>query len=248
MPFSFVARNFSRILGVKILKAKSAKNYRFGRNVLLAALLVFGNGASWAQAPGVTISSAEPAIPQVSAPTNADPDTIARWEGSPVRTITFDGISASRLAPLPDHLAQGSGVPLQMENVKRSLRQLFATGLYETIQAEASPDRDGVALLFRGSPRLFLGSISVNGAKGATVNTQLERATQLTAGTRFTAARLAQALEQMRQTLADNGFHQSTITPTLTRHPEEQLVDVAFQVNSGPQARVGAVEVRATLA
>ena len=47
----------------------------------------------------------------------------------------------------------------------------------------------------------------------------------------------------MRLTLAQNGFHQPVITQTLTAHPEEQLVDIAFHVASGPQARVGAVEV-----
>ena len=47
----------------------------------------------------------------------------------------------------------------------------------------------------------------------------------------------------MRATLAQNGFHEPVITQKLTAHPEEQLVDIAFHVVSGPQARVGAVAV-----
>jgi outer membrane protein assembly factor BamA len=47
----------------------------------------------------------------------------------------------------------------------------------------------------------------------------------------------------MSQTMAQNGFYEPAITPALTPHPEEQLVDVAFQAVSGPQARVGKVEV-----
>ena len=47
----------------------------------------------------------------------------------------------------------------------------------------------------------------------------------------------------MRQTLADNGFHEPEITQSLTPHPEEQLVDIVFHVVTGPQARVGTVEV-----
>jgi outer membrane protein assembly complex protein YaeT len=104
-------------------------------------------------------------------------------------------------------------------------------------------DQDGVALVFRGAPRMFIGTVSVDGAKGATVNTQLQRASQLAPGARFTPATLSQALEQMRQTLARNGFHEPAITQTLTPHPEEQLVNIAFHVVSGPQARVGAVQV-----
>jgi outer membrane protein assembly complex protein YaeT len=54
---------------------------------------------------------------------------------------------------------------------------------------------------------------------------------------------MTRALEQMRATLAENGYHQPTITQTLTQHPMDQLVDVAFWVTSGPQARVGKVTV-----
>jgi len=167
----------------------------------------------------------------------------AEWEGLPVRHISFEGVAEGRLAPLPGHLAQAEGAPLSPEDVKKSLRQLFATGLYETIQVEGSRRQDGVALVFRGEPRAFIGTVTVDGAKGATMNTQLERTSQLAPGTRFTPAKLSQALEQMRRTLGASGFHESSITQTLTPHPGEQLVDVAFHVVSGTQARVGAVQV-----
>jgi len=165
------------------------------------------------------------------------------WQGMAVRRISFEGVDASWLEPLPGHLAQAEGTPLNAEDLQKSLRQLFATGLYETIEVEASAVADGVALVFRGTARAFIGVVSVDGARGATINTQLNRASQLTAGTRFTPAKLSQAIEQMRQTLEDNGFHEPQIEHTLTPHPEDQLIDIAFRVTSGPQARVGAVQV-----
>ena len=122
-------------------------------------------------------------------------DPLAQWEGLPVRRISFDGVSPERLVPLPGHLAQAEGAPLNREDLKKSLRQLFSTGLFETIAVEGERDGDGVALIFRGTPRTFIGTVSVDGAKGATINTQLERASQLAPGTRFTPAKLDQALE-----------------------------------------------------
>jgi outer membrane protein assembly factor BamA len=92
-------------------------------------------------------------------------------------------------------------------------------------------------------PRAFIGTVSVDGAKGATLNTQLERASQLAPGTRFTQAKLTLALDRMHSALAENGFHKSSITQALTPHPDEQLVDIAFQVASGVQTRVGTVQV-----
>jgi outer membrane protein assembly complex protein YaeT len=161
----------------------------------------------------------------------------------PVRRITFEGVPADRLAPLPGHLAQAEGTPLKREDLRKSLHQLFSTGLFETIAAEGVRDGDGLDLVFRGRARTFIGTVSVDGAKGATVNTQLERISQLAAGTRFTPAKLSQALEQMRTTMEANGFYESQITYAMTPRPEELLVDIAFHVVSGPQARVGTVEV-----
>jgi outer membrane protein assembly complex protein YaeT len=160
-----------------------------------------------------------------------------------VRSISFEGVAVSRLAPLPGHLAQAEGTPFSPEKLKKSLRQLYATGLFETIEVEGKRRQDGLALVFRGNPRTFIGIVSVDGAKGANVNTQLQRACQLDPGTRFTQAKLSLALEQMRSTLALNGFHSPSITQTLTPHPEELLIDIAFHVVSGPQARVGSVQV-----
>ena len=181
--------------------------------------------------------------PPVQAPSEAGVDSLARWAGLPVRLILFEGVPTDRLAPLPGHLAQAEGTPLNREDLKNSLRQLFATGLFETIEVEGRPEDDGVTLVFRGQARTFIGTVSVEGAKGATINTQLERTSQLAAGTRFTQAKLSQALEQMRLTLETNGFHESQITYTLTPRPQELLVDIAFHVVSGPQARVGTVDV-----
>jgi outer membrane protein assembly complex protein YaeT len=177
------------------------------------------------------------------AASGAGEDFLARWNALPVRRISFEGVTAGRLAPLPGHLAQAEGAPLNPEDLKKSLRQLYATGLYDTIEVEGARMQDGVALVFRGLARTFIGTVSVDGAKGANVNVQLDRASWLAPGARFTPAGLDLALGRMRRTLAEDGFHAPTITHTLTPHPGEQLVDIAFHVVSGPQARVGLVQV-----
>jgi outer membrane protein assembly complex protein YaeT len=214
------------------------------RGILLISILAFalcgGNSLCSENRPTTDESdssaSADPAAQSI-------PDPLAAWEGLPVRRISIAGVSLDRLAPLPATLAQTEGKPLSREAIRRSLRQLFATGLFETIAVEAEREGDGVALVFRGTPRTFIGRISVDGAKPGALNTQLERVGQLAPGARFTQSKLEQALELMRTTLVQNGFHEPVITHKLTAHPEEQLVDIAFHVANGPQARVGAVAV-----
>jgi outer membrane protein assembly complex protein YaeT len=179
----------------------------------------------------------------MDAHSQAPSDSLTAWTGIPVRQISFEGVATDRLSPLAGHLAQAEGAPLDPENVRRSLRQLFATGLFETIEVAGSRLPDGVSLVFKGTPRTFIGTVTVDGAKGSTLNTQLQRAGQLSPGARFTPAKLTQALEQMRQTLAQNGFREPVITQSMTPHPKDQLVDIAFKVATGPQARVGTIQV-----
>jgi outer membrane protein insertion porin family len=189
---------------------------------------------------------------RAQAPSQPVAGPLRQWSGLTVRSISFAGVAADRLDPLPGHLAQLVDKPLNPEDLRESLRQLYSTGLYETIRVEGteirgSPNQPSntavVDLVFRGSPRVFIGTVGVYGAKGPTLNAQLQRASQLQAGTRFIQAKLSDALQQMRQTMAENGFYEPEITPSLTPHPNEQLVDIVFRVVSGPQARMGKVEV-----
>ena len=230
------------------LRRSGQQSKRCGLGVLLTGcflLLGGGNIAGWAQArsAGTSIDTAAAGPQQKQSAPDARHDPLAQWIGLPVRRIAFEGVTADRLSPLPDQLAQTTGAPLTQENLAKSLRQLYAAGLYESVEAEGERDGDGIDLIFKGTPRMFIGTVTVDGAKGATMNAQLERASRLTAGTRFSQTKLDHALELMNQALADNGFYQPAITHHLTPHPEQQLVDIAFLVVSGQQARLGSVEV-----
>lgn len=183
--------------------------------------------AQSATAPGQTSSSS----------------TLAAFEGRTVRRIVFEGVPADRLHSTQTHLPQAEGAPLLKTDVAATLRNLYATGLFETIEALGQKDGDGVDLIFRGPARSFIGTVSVDGAKGATVNTQLERASRLNPGTRYTEAKMKQALAAMREVLAENGYYEPVIESRLTPHPDQLLTDVAFHIASGPRSRIGTVEV-----
>jgi outer membrane protein insertion porin family len=160
-----------------------------------------------------------------------------------VRGIAFKGIAPERLESLQDEFPQKVNAPLDREKVASSLRMLFATGLFNSIEVDGDRQGDGVALVFRGEARMFIGVVTVEGAKGATVNTQLQRASRLNSGTRFSKRKMDQALEQMKLSLAENGYHEASITYDKKENQQDQLVDIAFHVVSGPRAQVGAVTV-----
>jgi outer membrane protein insertion porin family len=171
-------------------------------------------------------------------------EPIERFQGLTIERIGFEGVDPTRFSPLPDRLAAVVGTPLTEEKLALGLRAVYSSGLYDTVEVTGQREGAGIALIFTGTPRTFVGTVRVVGAKGATLNTQLERASRLVPGTRFTDARLDQAMDLMRQTLSDNGYHEPTIAHTFTPHPGDQLVDMAFKVVSGPQARVGDLQVK----
>ena len=151
-----------------------------------------------------------------SARPEADP--IAQWEGLTVRTISFEGVSP-RSALLPSGPSRPGRWALRSIGRRwpRACARYLKPGFSIPSRFPDSGEGDGVELVFRGKPRMFIGVVTVDGAKGATVNTQLERASRLNAGTRFTTAKMTEAVEQMRAVLVDNGFNESTITYDLHR-------------------------------
>jgi len=66
------------------------------------------------------------------------------------------GADPARFMPLPEGLAKLIGAPLTQESLSRSLRQVFATGLFETVEVEAVRKPNGIDLIFNGQPRLLL--------------------------------------------------------------------------------------------
>ena len=224
---------------------------RLGALWLAISGLGVGSCPAGALPQQMSASLPEAPRPTQGAPGAADPkialDPLTAWEGKLVLRVEFEGVAASRLDPLPAQLAQQPHTPLRATSVRESLKRLYATGLYDTIAAEGvlagSGAEAGVVLVFRGKPRTFIGVVTVQGATGANSNALLARTSRLTPGTRFQPSELEAAEASMRRSLAENGFHEPRLSHTLTPHPDEQLIDIAYTVISGPQARVGAVAV-----
>lgn len=219
------------------MSSKPPKKWSGGRHLccFFALLLLFGTTSR-----DRSSCFAQESVQQAPAVSPGEP---GEWQGRTVRNILFSGEAGPRLDYLQGGLPQKVGTPLDPDQVSASLRKVYATGLLDTAEVLAQADGDGVDLIFRGEPRTFIGRVSVYGAKGGTVNTQLERGSRLNAGTRFDKARMDRAINLMKQILAQNGYYQPTITYKLTKHSREQLTDIAFTVVSGPRARVGEVAV-----
>jgi outer membrane protein insertion porin family len=165
------------------------------------------------------------------------------WAGLPVVDIRFEGVDRAVLEPLPDQMEQKPNTPLDPVKVRASMRRLYATGLYRTIAVDGQRQGNGVVLIFKGAPTLFLGRILVRGVKNSHLSNQLNYSTRLNPGTPFTDQKLSHATDLLQQTLQENGYYQGSITRHTAVDKTNAEVDVQFDVKTGKPARVGDVAV-----
>lgn len=185
--------------------------------------------------------SEEKATTKVQAvPTSSNLEGLA---GLTVEDIRFEGVTRDALEPLPGQLEQKPDAPLEGVAVRASLRRLFATGLYRNIAVEAQRAGDGVILIFAGTPTIFLGRISVRGAKNHDLSNQLNYSTRLNPGTPYNGQKMSRAEDLLNETLEQNGYYQGTITPHTSTDKTDAEIKIQFDVKTGKPARVGDVTV-----
>ncbi len=165
------------------------------------------------------------------------------WQGLNVAAIQFKGISSDRLSPLPAQLPTQPGQPLRPDQVRQSLRRLYATGLYKTIEVEGVRSGDSITLIFTGTPTSFIGTVRVHGINNDQLTSILIRATRLSPGSIYSDTKLQRAQAAIEQGLKDNGYYVSKVFTSVSEDPETAQTNLDFHVEQGKQVRIGDVAV-----
>ncbi|WP_103932350.1 outer membrane protein assembly factor [Bryocella elongata] len=200
---------------------------------------------SQSPAAAAAAANAPPPAPVVSNPLPALASSVWSRQGMMVKDIRFDGVTFPAGDPLPAKLTQKADQPLDAEKVRADLRRLFASGRYRDLAVNAEPNGDGLTLIFTGTPRYYVGRVTIVGVPNERLSSLFEFSTKLEPGTPFTESEIPAAVEGITDALKQNGYYQSTVAPT-TATDVGQQVNATFKVTLGPQARVGDVAVDGT--
>ncbi len=168
---------------------------------------------------------------------------LGEYAGQTVTAIRFSGVEFAaddRLLPM---LSQKTGQPLDPEKVRETTRRLFATGRYRNIAVHVEPEAGGVALIFAGAARYYVGRIQINGINDDRLASLVEYGTNLNPGTAFSDADLDAATASVKQTLAQNGYYEPQIALRTMRDDSGQQINVTYTIATGRQARVGKVTI-----
>jgi len=164
---------------------------------------------------------------------------MSAYVGRPVKSVELPGVPDSdRLLRM---LPQKPGQPLDRDQVRESIRSLFATGRFADIQAEVTPSGDGVVLTFATSLNFFVGAVDVEGAPGHPSYNQIVNASKFQLGELHTLDKLDRALQNVRQLMQENGYYRARVTAESTSNPADQQVNILFHITAGEPAHIGEV-------
>jgi outer membrane protein assembly complex protein YaeT len=142
----------------------------------------------------------------------------------------------------PGVVTQEVGQPLAASKIASSLKQLYATGLFTELRAEAEPGPGGVHLLFVGRAQYFVGAVRVEGTPNALEPRALMTSSRLRLGQPVSDEALGAAQKHISEMLASNGYYQATVRYRLLPDPDTLEAKVLFSVFAGNPARLSRLE------
>ncbi|MCL2661439.1 MAG: outer membrane protein assembly factor, partial [Acidobacteriaceae bacterium] len=194
--------------------------------------------------------SATPAEPQDSSPPPLDSigpgltTSVWQWKGLTVDSISFGGVTFNNADLILSELDQKAGAPLAPEKVRSSLRRLYDTGRYGTIEVRGVRQDDRVKLVFYGRPLSFVGRVSIAGVSNERLTSLLVFATRLRPGAVLTEGAAEAGTDGIKQALEQQGYFESQATVATTPDAVNNQMNLTYTVRLGPLARIGQVILR----
>ena len=135
------------------------------------------------------------------------------------------------------------GRPLSMAEVRESITHLFSLGRFHDIQVEAlEAPGGGVLLHYNLVPIHAIDRVDFRGTLGLSEGTLRDTITERFGRTPQPgrAGEIARVLENLYE---DRGYYRATIQPIAQERHDPDRTELIFDIDSGPRAAVGAVDV-----
>ena len=168
-----------------------------------------------------------------------------QYFGRKIGRIDLRGVSAFNPQRALQLIKLHQGDTLTRDGLRDSIQQLYNTGYYADIRAEADDMSQGeVAVMFVTTANYFVSTIWIEGARKAPpTHLQLVNATKLQLGELVTAQKLAEAVQGVQRLLVANGYQEAKVQLRRLPHPQTQEMELTFAISPGTIARVGNVTV-----
>ena len=193
---------------------------------LLPSLLCIG--AAEAQRPAVP-SAATPARPAAARPAAARP------AAGTIQAIRIVGNQRIEAGTIRSYMLVQPGAPFDTDRLDRSLKTLYATGLFQDVRL----DRQGDTLVVHVVENPIVNRVAFEGNHKLS-DDQLRPDMQLKPRAVFTPALAETDRKRILDLYAKAGYYDATVEPQIIRLPENR-VDVVYQVNDGPATLISKI-------
>jgi outer membrane protein insertion porin family len=168
--------------------------------------------------------------------------------GKKVIQIRLQSDAAVNLKSFAAQIVQKVGEALDPAKVDESLKNLYATGRFEDLRADAEPAEGGVELIFVGRSQYFVGTVGVEGTPDGLEPQGLATASHLRLGQPLTSSLLAEAEHHLSAVLSENGYYRAKVTHREVPDINTQEANVVFTIVPGKPARLSDVDWQGQLA
>ena len=168
-------------------------------------------------------ANSSPANPNAAAPAQPAPSL----SGGTVREVRIEGTERIEPETVRSYLLIQPGDPFESERIDRSLKALFATGLF----ADVAIRREGDALVVRVVENPIINRIAFEGNKKLSDNS-LEAEVQLKPRVVFTRTKVQSDVKRILDLYRRNGRFAATVEPKVIQLPQNR-VDLVFEIDEG---------------
>jgi outer membrane protein assembly factor BamA len=178
----------------------------------------------------------------LASPAGAQAPDLRAEIGRPVRAVTIAAAGRPIDDPtLPPLIDTKVGAPLDVSQVRSTLRTLVALDRFDDITVRTEPLADGVALVYDVKPSRRVHRIEYRGDRGLSVR-QLRGALHERFGNQHTTAeRAGEMAAFLADTLRQRGYLDAQVTWRLEADPHPELATLVFDVSAGSRFTLGEI-------
>src|SRR5918994_2587958 len=152
-----------------------------------------------------------------------------------IREIEIQGNQRIEAATVRSYLTVGVGDPFNPSELDRSLKNLFATGLFDDVSLRREGDR--LIVIVVENP--IINRIAFEGNRRLEDDV-LEAELQLRPRVVYTRSRVQNAVSRILELYRRNGRFAATVEPKVIELPQNR-VDLVFEINEGPLTKVARI-------
>ena len=168
------------------------------------------------------------------APTVIDRPASAQSEGT-IESIGVRGNQRIEVTTVRSYITVGVGDPFDEGALDQSLKNLYASGLFEDVTLKREGDRLQIDVV----ENPIINRIAFEGNLRLDDQT-LEPEVQLRPRVVYTRSRVQNAVSRILELYRRNGRYAATVDPKIISLPENR-VDLVFEINEGPLTEVGRI-------